>query len=178
MVGWMAGVLALQAYRHVLWLRACPRLLLTPYPPTCILLQRPHRQCHDMRCHRLCGGAGAPCGAWAVGRVSGERVLLCTQGCYGFPLSARQAAACLLPHSWPTCAALPCRYECTVCTTGASSTCTVAPQCAANADGTCQCTLSGLEPATAISLTCVAIKTDGTESPGSSTTNTTTDLAP
>lgn len=85
--------------------------------------------------------------------------------------------ACCHAHR-PTCIALHYRYECTVCTTGASATCTVAPQCSANADGTCQCTLLGLEPATPLNLTCVAIKADGTKSPGSSTKNTTTDLAP
>ena len=70
------------------------------------------------------------------------------------------------------------RYECTVCTTGASAACTVAPQCDSELDGSCQCTLSGLEPATSHNVTCVAIKPGGTRSPASNVAALTTDLAP
>ena len=65
-----------------------------------------------------------------------------------------------------------------MCTTGASASCTVAPLCAANPDGTGQCSLTGLEPAAAYNLTCVAIKGDGTKSADSATAAFTTDLAP
>ncbi len=85
---------------------------------------------------------------------------------------------CKVPphHSIP--AALPCSYECTVCTPGASASCSVMPQCTADMDGGCHCPLAPLVPATAYNVSCVAINADGTRSAPSNTAAFTTDLAP
>lgn len=68
-------------------------------------------------------------------------------------------------------------YVCTVCVKG-TTTCVVEPQCPAIADGRAVCPLPGLQPDTAYSLTCVAIKPDGTKSPPSNSADLQTSQAP